>query len=84
VRRKDGTVFTHLHPAGTISMAMEEKLTAQEATSSVISPTPPPTGREVIFPYAFPRPGEYRIWAQVCTGGRVFTGVFDVSVAAEP
>lgn len=84
VRRKDGTVFTHLHPAGTISMAMEEKLSAQESTSAAIAPTPAPVGREVIFPYAFPRPGEYRLWAQVCTGGRVLTGVFDVNVAPEP
>jgi hypothetical protein len=79
VRRKDGSVFAHLHPTGTISMAMEEKLNAQE--NAAISPTPPPTGREVIFPYAFPRPGEYRLWAQVCTGGRVLTGVFDVDVS---
>jgi hypothetical protein len=78
VRRKDGSVFAHLHPTGTISMAMEEKLTARE--NAAISPTPPPTGREVIFPYAFPRAGEYRLWAQVCTGGRVLTGVFDVDV----
>jgi hypothetical protein len=81
VRRKDGTVFAHLHPAGTISMAMEEKLSAQENISGALSPTPPPVGREVIFPYAFPRPGEYRLWAQVCSGGRVLTGVFDVSVS---
>lgn len=78
VRRKDGSVFAHLHPTGTISMAMEEKLSAQE--NAAILPTPPPTGQEVIFPYAFPRPGEYRLWAQVCTGGRVLTGVFDVDV----
>ena len=84
VRRKDGTVFAHLHPSGTISMAMEEKLRAHESTSVSISPIPPPLGREVIFPYAFPRPGEYRLWAQVCTGGRVVTGVFDVRVAPEP
>jgi hypothetical protein len=78
VRRKDGSVFAHLHPTGTISMAMEEKLNAQENASA--SPTPPPVGRKVIFPYAFPRAGEYRLWAQVCTGGRVLTGVFDVRV----
>jgi hypothetical protein len=59
-------------------MAMEEKLNAQE--NAPVSPTPPPAGREVIFPYAFPRPGEYRLWAQVCANGSVLTGVFDVNV----
>ena len=35
---------------------------------------------EVEMPYLFPRPGDYRIWVQVKSGGRVYTGVFDTEV----
>ncbi len=82
VRRNDGEVFTHLHPNGTISMALQEKQSLREGASEV-SPSPS-SGRDVIFPYAFPRGGDYRLWVQVCTQGRIETGVFDVQVDAEP
>jgi hypothetical protein len=37
----------------------------------------------VSFPYEFPKPGPYRIWVQLKTQGRVFTGVFDADVQPE-
>jgi hypothetical protein len=95
VRRADGAVFTHLHPVGTISMAAQQLFEQRErgellpdatATNGVRPMTLragaaiPNAAKEVSFPYAFPRPGNYRLWVQVRTGGRVLTGVFDVIV----
>ena len=89
VRRADGEVFTHLHPLGTISMAAEEVLARRSRDESAVvdaapvisapSPSAIP-GNEATFPYAFPRPGDYRMWVQVRVNGRVLTGVFDVQV----
>jgi hypothetical protein len=80
VRRMDGAVFTHLHPAGTVSMAATELLAMREPASSKPTSMPIATGGEVTFPYAFPRDGEYRIWVQVRVDGQVQTGVFDAKV----
>src|SRR5213075_2605498 len=75
VRRSDGTVFTHLHPMGTISMAAQALLVQREgnatANPSGAAPAPDATN-EVSFPYGFPRPGDYRVWVQVRIYFRVF------------
>lgn len=85
IRRDDGAVFVHLHPVGSFSMAAQEVFARGAATA------PAAMGHSahgmhrapesaVSFPYEFPRPGRYRIWVQVRTGGAVRTGVFDVEV----
>jgi hypothetical protein len=35
----------------------------------------------ITLPYEFPSPGDYRVWMQFKTGGKVETAVFDASVA---
>ncbi len=80
VRRSDGSVFTHLHPVGTVSMAAAELLALRGGTAQ---PMPTPIAGqalEVAFPYAFPRSGNYRIWVQIRASEGVLTGVFDVRV----
>ncbi|HXX48668.1 MAG TPA: hypothetical protein VEN47_10590 [Myxococcota bacterium] len=80
LRRSDGAVFAHLHPAGSVSMAAAELLARRDGTASPFAQPPAGVEREVSFPYAFPQPGDYRLWVQIRTGGRVLTGVFDVRV----
>jgi hypothetical protein len=95
VSRGDGAVFVHLHSAGTIAMASQlvyqlrqpgdtvrgrlgQRITAAEFSGM----HEPSFGATLTIPYAFPRPGPYRIWVQVKRAGRVLTGVFDLDVAA--
>jgi hypothetical protein len=37
-------------------------------------------GAEISFPYAFPKPGRYRLWVQVKIKGTILTGSYDVEV----
>jgi hypothetical protein len=104
VRRRDGTVFAHIHPVGTFSMAAQEffvkdKLSPhspsnQQAVASSGEQEKVATqlhqnhmnsmglSGEVSFPYAFPKPGAYRVWVQIKSQGQIFTGTFDTAVAA--
>ena len=96
VRRSDGAVFTHLHPSGSYSMTAQQlfELRAEgkaplrtgtltgEPVCKLPKTSPDGTPREQItFPYAFPKPGAYRLWVQVKVNGRILTGVFDLSIA---
>jgi hypothetical protein len=90
VRRSDGSVFAHLHPAGSFSMASQEVFRQREAGEAPAtgnrSSVPPATiektfPNRVSFPYQFPQPGTYRIWVQVRISGRVLTGVFDLETS---
>ncbi len=93
--RDDGAVFVHLHPAGTVSLAALEtftlrqpgdtvrgelgkRLTAMEAKMARAASGG--VSGAVSFPYAFPKPGHYRIWVQVRRAGRILTGAFRAEV----
>ena len=87
--RSDLSVFAHLHPAGSVSMAALELaqagltnagLSAPNAMMSMSMSASGPLPPEVRFPYGFPQPGDYRIFVQIKRVGRVETGVFDAHV----
>ena len=89
VRSADGSVFAHLHPLGSFSMASQAVFRQVEtATAAAGSIAPPPTrpsaegvpSNRVPFPYEFPKPGRYRLWVQVRIAGRVLTGVYDLDI----
>jgi hypothetical protein len=98
VLRSDGSIFAHLHPSGNFSMAaqsfFESKLASEtKSYSAVVSPERTPDSAmhhhhsaaavsSVSLPYEFPEPGNYRIWVQFKTNGRIVTGVFDAMVGS--
>lgn len=85
----DLSVFAHVHPAGSVSMAALELGRTAQADAPLKMPVGAPMTMpmenaslpaEVSFPYGFPRPGEYRIFVQIKRAGRIETGVFDAHV----
>ncbi len=95
VYRTDGKVYIHLHPNGTISMVAQQALGGRQSTdtlpgmlarrlaadtSAMNHGDHPMFDGTLAFPYAFPSPGQYRIWVQIRRGGDVFTAPFDVVV----
>jgi hypothetical protein len=86
--KTDGSVFAHIHPSGTMSMAafmMANPQTQSAGAGMDMSSMP---GMEVknklpntvSFPYGFPAPGSYRIFVQMKHGSTIETGIFDADV----
>lgn len=92
----DGSVFTHLHPAGNLSMAAARRFALRAGGDAAARDADVVCGDlgalpaevvgrllgrgEVTFPMVFPKPGNYRVWVQARIGGRVRTGCFMVEV----
>jgi hypothetical protein len=89
----DLSVFVHVHPAGSVSMAAlgmartgaagvsgELQAGMPMAMPMAMQMSSAPLPPEVSFPYGFPRPGDFRIFVQVKRAGQVETGVFDARV----
>ncbi len=89
----DGSVFAHVHPSGTVSMAALMMAAAQNEVGKNTGPASmgamasmPGMARiqlpnEVGFPYGFPTSGAYRVFVQMKHGqgasGTIETGTFD-------
>lgn len=91
VVRDDASVFIHLHPMGTMSMAALQsfELRNRGDTSANGRLQDPHAGMAMgdgemdgvfSFPYAFPKSGRYRMWVQVKKSGRVMTADYEVIV----
>jgi len=94
VVRTDGEVYVHLHPMGTVTTAAQQAfaardrgdtteagiLRATEHATHAMSSAAPASDAVVEFPYAFPKPGSYRLFVQVKRGGRILTGAFAIPV----
>jgi hypothetical protein len=84
----DLSVFAHIHPAGSVSMAAlglanSGGMSAVEGgmpSGMMMSAAAQKLEPEVTFPYGFPKAGEYRIFVQIKRAGQVETGVFDAHV----
>lgn len=91
VVREDASVFAHLHPMGSMSMAAlqafelrnrgdttaEGRLIDAHAGMKMDEPDLP---GNFSFPFAFPKAGRYRLWVQVKRNGRVMTADYEVNV----
>ncbi len=91
VLRDDGSVFVHLHPAGSINLAAQRRFTEAEGGAGGEAPSaehgghsPSGPANRVEFPFVFPAPGAYRIVVQVKPGTAVETAAFDVEIEEAP
>ena len=87
VVKKDLSVFSHVHPSGSVPMAAIRLLQGSGAGSGDAMGSMPGMREaalpwEITFPYGFPQPGKYRLFVQVKRRGRIETAVFDTSVVA--
>ena len=89
--KTDGSVFAHIHPSGTVSMAALMMAQSQNGNAAATMgdmkdmPGMDMSGSQSIpdtvsFPYGFPTPGNYRIFVQMKHGAVIETATFDAQV----
>ncbi len=80
--RDDFSVFAHIHPSGTASMASMMMASADSAATSMaeMKLANEKIAPELSMPYGFPKPGHYRIFLQFKRAGRIETASFDARV----
>ncbi len=81
--RDDLSVFAHIHPSGSASMASMMMASADNPGSASMADMKMPTEKiapELSMPYGFPKPGLYRIFLQFKRAGRIETAYFDAHV----
>ena len=81
----DRSVFAHIHPSGSVPMAAlalvaakTDMKTSDAHAGHHMGHEPLPA--ELAFPYACPKPGDYRIFVQVKRGETIETGTFDARI----
>jgi hypothetical protein len=88
--KTDGSVFAHIHPNGSMSMAALMMANPQSQMKHAMNGGASMPGMtmsadhlpaSVTFPYGFPSAGSYRIIVQMKHGQTVETGIFDAVVS---
>jgi hypothetical protein len=86
--KDDRSVFAHIHPTGSVSMATlaiiagdgagaaADPHAAHRSMAMATTPLPP----EISFPYACPTPGRYRVVVQFKRGATIHTAFFAAQV----
>ncbi|HJZ84766.1 MAG TPA: hypothetical protein VKN99_06315 [Polyangia bacterium] len=80
VVRRDRAVFAHLHPSGSVPMALLAQVNPQAAHAMHGQGQAQAPSAQIAFPYGFPQPGPYRLFIQWKRAGRIETAVFDAQV----
>jgi hypothetical protein len=74
IASRDGSVFAHLHPSGSISMAALQRFAGADPHAGHTMPL----DSRIAVPYAFPKAGAYRLFVQVKRGDAIRTAAFDL------